>query len=128
MAGFGVEPAMVFDFGQMLNVPMERARLGTGKTVTFGGDSAGTTGFACGAAVTCRDSIAGPDELAFQYRNPYFNHRILSVGSETSIRIAGPAPPAHPGRPGLPGGLLHREHGLGLRPGRRARWPPPRTP
>lgn len=90
LAGFGVEPAMVFDFGQMLNVPMDRARLTPGKTVTFGGDSAGTTGFACGAAVSCRDSIAGPDELAFQYRDPYFNHQIVSVPSETSIQIAGP--------------------------------------
>ena len=90
MAGFGVEPPMVFDFGQMVNVPMERAPQGTGKTVTFGGNAAGATGFACAAAVTCRDSIAGPDELVFQYRNPSFNHQIVSVPSATSIVIAGP--------------------------------------
>jgi type IV pilus assembly protein PilW len=90
LAGFGVEPAMVFDFGEMLNVPMDRARRTAGKTVTFGGNSAGTTGFACGTAVSCRDSIAGPDELAFQYRDPYFNHQIVSVLSGTSIQIAGP--------------------------------------
>jgi type IV pilus assembly protein PilW len=90
MAGFGVEPPMAFDFGQMIDVPMERAPQGTGQTVTFGGDPGGTTGFACGAAVACRDAIDGPDELAFQYRNPYFNHRILAVESETSIRIQGP--------------------------------------
>jgi hypothetical protein len=90
MAGFGIEPSMVFDFGQMVNVPMERARRTAGKTVTFGGDSGGTTGFACTTAVSCRDSITGPDELVFQYRDPYFNHQIISVASETSIRIAGP--------------------------------------
>ena len=90
MAGFGIEPAMVFDFGQMIDVPMERAPQATGKTVTFGGDAAGTTGFPCAAAVTCRDSIAGPDELVFQYRNPAFNHQILRVPSATSMVIAGP--------------------------------------
>jgi type IV pilus assembly protein PilW len=94
MAGYGVEPAMVFDFGQMTNVPMERAPQGTGNTVTFGGDTGGTTGFACGAAVTCRDSITGPDELVFQYRNPAFNHQILPVAapSVNSLTIAGPLP------------------------------------
>jgi len=90
VAGYGVEPAMVFDFGQMTNVPMERAPQVPGKTVTFGGDASGSTGFACGSAVTCRDSIAGPDELAFQYRNPAFNHLITAVPSATSIEIAGP--------------------------------------
>jgi type IV pilus assembly protein PilW len=90
MAGYGVEPAMVFDFGQMTNVPMERAPQGAGKSVTFGGDSSGATGFACGPAVTCRDAIDGPDELVFQYRNPYFNHRILKVTSSTVIEILGP--------------------------------------
>lgn len=90
MAGFGIEPAMVFDFGQMTNVPMERAPQGTGKTVTFGGDSSGATGYPCSGAVTCRDAIDGPDELAFQYRNPYFSHRIVKVTSETQIEILGP--------------------------------------
>jgi type IV pilus assembly protein PilW len=90
LAGYGVEPAMVFDFGQMTNVPMERAPQGPGKTVTFGGNSSGSTGFACGAGVTCRDSVAGPDELVFQFRNPYFNHLITAVPSSTSITIAGP--------------------------------------
>jgi type IV pilus assembly protein PilW len=90
MAGYGVEPPMVFDLGQMTNVPVDRARQGTGETVTFGGDAGGITGFACAAPVTCRDSTTGPDELAFQYRNPAFNHPILAVPSDTSIEIAGP--------------------------------------
>jgi type IV pilus assembly protein PilW len=90
MAGYGVEPAMVFDFGQMVGVPMDRARQVAGKTVTFGGDSGGATGFACAGAVSCRDAIDGPDELAFQYRDPYFNHRITAVTSSNSIEIAGP--------------------------------------
>lgn len=90
MAGYGVEPAMVFDFGQMTNVPMDRALQVAGKTVTFGGDSSGATGFACGSAVNCRDAVDGPDELAFQYRDPYFNHLITAVTSSTSIQISGP--------------------------------------
>jgi type IV pilus assembly protein PilW len=90
MAGYGVEPSMVFDFGQMIGVPMERAPQGPGDVVTFGGDSAGTTGFACGSAVECRDDIAGPDQLAFQYRSPSFNHRISSATSATSLVIDGP--------------------------------------
>jgi type IV pilus assembly protein PilW len=90
MAGYGVEPAMVFDFGQMTDVPMERAPQGPSDLVTFGGDSAGTTGFACSSAVECRDDVAGPDQLAFQYRSPYFNHRIASVSSSTSLIIDGP--------------------------------------
>jgi type IV pilus assembly protein PilW len=95
VAGFGVEPAMVFDFGLMNGVPMERAPQGPGKTVSYGGASASgngsaETGFTCGSTVTCRDSIAGPDELAFQYRDPSFNHLVTSVVSATEIRIAGP--------------------------------------
>ena len=90
MAGYGTDPAMVFDFGQMTSVPMDRAPQGTGKTVTFGGSASGDTGFPCSALVSCRDSASGPDELAFQYRNPYFNHQILAVPSTSSIQIAGP--------------------------------------
>jgi type IV pilus assembly protein PilW len=90
LGGFGVEPAMAFDFGQMTNVPMDRAPRIAGKTVTFGGDPGGTTGFACAAPVNCRDSIDGPDELVFQYRNPAFNHAITSVASTTAIQISGP--------------------------------------
>jgi len=91
LAGFGVEPAMVFDLGLTDNVPMSRAPLGPGFDVRFGGDSAGTTGFPCATAVQCRDRIDAPDELAFQYRNPYFNHGILSADTG-SILVTGPLP------------------------------------
>jgi type IV pilus assembly protein PilW len=90
MAGFGIEPPMVFDFGQMTNVPIDRVPLAPGQTVTFGGDAAGATGFACAAPVTCRDRIDGPDEIAFQYRDPNFNHAIVSFPSQSSVTIAGP--------------------------------------
>ncbi len=90
MAGFGIEPPMVFDFGQMTGVPTDRTPQSSGRTVTFGGDSAAATGFACATAVTCRDRVDGPDEIAFQYRNPVFNHAIASFPSANSVVIAGP--------------------------------------
>jgi type IV pilus assembly protein PilW len=94
MAGYGVEPSMVFDFGLANDVPMYRAPQGPGLVVRFGGDSSGTTGFPCGTAVQCRDRIDGPDELAFQYRNPWFNHQLVSAPSTDTLVIAGPLPQA----------------------------------
>jgi type IV pilus assembly protein PilW len=89
VAGYGIEPAMVFDLGLMDPVPMERAPQGPGAAARFGGDSSGSTGFACAAPVQCRDRIDGPDELAFQHRNPYFNHPITSADTSALV-IAGP--------------------------------------
>jgi type IV pilus assembly protein PilW len=90
LAGFGVEPSMVFDFGLAADVPMDRAPQGPGLTVNFGGDSAGTSGFACATPVQCRDRTDGPDELAFQYRNPWFNRAVLAVPSTSQLVVAGP--------------------------------------
>jgi len=90
LAGFGVEPSMVFDFGYAADVPMDRAPQGPGLTVNFGGDSAGTSGFACATPVQCRDRTDGPDELAFQYRNPWFNRAVLAVPSTSQLVVAGP--------------------------------------
>jgi type IV pilus assembly protein PilW len=94
MAGYGVEPPMVFDFGLTDDVPMDRAPQGPGLVVRFGGDSSGSSGFACATPVQCRDRIDGPDELAFQYRSPWFNHPIVSVPSTNALVIAGPLPQA----------------------------------
>jgi len=85
-AGYGIEPPMVFDFGLMANVPMDRAPA-SGVAVNFGGDSGGISGFACAAPVTCRDHIDRPDELAFQYRDPYFN-RPVTAANQNSITIS----------------------------------------
>jgi len=82
-AGYGIEPPMVFDFGYMTNVPMDRAP--TGVAVNFGGGSTGVSGFACAAPVTCRDHIDQPDELAFQYRDPYFNRRLNSATQNSLV-------------------------------------------
>jgi len=84
LAGYGVEPPMVFDFGYMTNVPMDRAPA-IGVAVNFGGDTAGTSGFACAAPVTCRDHIDQPDELAFQYRDPYFNRRLITATQNSLV-------------------------------------------
>jgi type IV pilus assembly protein PilW len=90
MAGYGVEPSMVFDFGLASDVPMDRAPQGPGLVVNFGGDASGASGFACGTAVQCRDRIDGPDELAFQHRNPWFNHQLVSVPDANTLVLAGP--------------------------------------
>ncbi|HTP52586.1 MAG TPA: PilW family protein [Anaeromyxobacteraceae bacterium] len=85
-AAYGIEPPMVFDFGYMANVPMDRAPAG-GVPVNFGGDASGKSGFPCATPVTCRDSIVQPDELAFQYRDPYFN-RPLAAATPNSLTIS----------------------------------------
>ncbi len=85
-AGYGIEPPMVFDFGFTANVPMDRAPT-IGVPVNFGGDPAGKSGFACANPVTCRDHIDQPDELAFQYRDPYFN-RPLNNATLNSLTIS----------------------------------------
>ena len=90
LAGYGLDPTMAFDFGQATTV-MDRAPTGPGvPAVVFGGDAAGVTGFACAAPVQCRDSVNGPDELAFQYRSPYFNRPLVAVPDLDTLVIQGP--------------------------------------
>lgn len=81
MAGYGVDPSFAFDFGTMTNAPMDRAP---------GSALVRIPGYSCGAAVTCRDSATGPDELVFLSRNPYFNHALAAPPSTTQLTIAGP--------------------------------------
>ncbi|BDG04279.1 prepilin-type N-terminal cleavage/methylation domain-containing protein [Anaeromyxobacter oryzae] len=60
-AGFGIDPALAFDF----------------------------TTYQCAAPVTCRDSIAGPDEIVFYARDPLFKATISATPSATQLTIAG---------------------------------------
>jgi type IV pilus assembly protein PilW len=93
LAGYGLEPALSFDFGAIPNVVLDRAPPGAVASVA---------GYQCPAAVNCRDSIAGPDEVVFHYRSPSFM-RPLSAGpvgaTPGSISMWGPLnQPLHAGQ------------------------------
>ncbi len=98
-AGFGVDPALAFDFGPMNAVRMDRAYQGQ----TFSTSSAPTgAGAACGAL--CRDSTAGPDEIVFRSRDPAFGPHPLTVAATSAsvaLTFAGPVR-----SPLLPGQIL----------------------
>lgn len=79
-AGYGLEPTFAFDFGQAATV-MDRVPPGT--QVRFGG-------YACASAVTCRDSIAGPDELVFYARDPSFAYDLTGGVGSSSFTLTGP--------------------------------------
>jgi type IV pilus assembly protein PilW len=80
MAGYGVDPALAFDFGPTASVP--RANLVSPATQVQ------QSTHQCGAPVTCRDSTAGSDEVVFLSRNPAFSRRATAVDTG-SIRILG---------------------------------------
>ncbi len=83
MAGYGVDPGLAFDFGQLSNIVAPQAPLVGGATVR-------TLGYRCPADVACRDRANGSDEIVFYSRDPYFGHRVTGVGSATAISISGP--------------------------------------
>lgn len=82
VAGYGLEPTFAFDFGQA-NTIMDRVPAGT--QVRFGG-------YGCATPVTCRDSIAGPDELVFYARDPTFSKDLTGAVGAASLTLTGPAP------------------------------------
>jgi type IV pilus assembly protein PilW len=73
-AGYGIEPALAFDFGP-LNFPAQNPPVVT-------------QSYLCGAAVTCRDQIAGPDEVVFYSRDPSFSRLATAVTTNT-VTVAG---------------------------------------
>ena len=83
LAGFGIDPALAFDFGAQAVVNMDRAP--TGAAVS-------AASLACTSAVTCRDSTTGPDELVLAYRNPAFVRALAAAppAGGASLTIAGP--------------------------------------
>ena len=86
-AGFGVDPALVFDFGDMANVRMDRAAKGAAFSVTSADPKCTAT------PVACRDSTAGPDEISFLSRDPLFGPHPLMVAATSgsaTLKIAGP--------------------------------------
>jgi type IV pilus assembly protein PilW len=90
IAGYGVDPAMAFDFGQMANAPMDRAPTGTLVSLT---------GHACATPVQCRDSATRPDELVFLARDMFFNHAVTAAPTTSAVKIRGPLKvPLHKGQ------------------------------
>lgn len=84
MAGFGVDPPLVIDFGPADNLNMAQAPVMPGKTVR------NSPSYLCNAAVTCRDRVDGPDELVFYTRNQRFARTLSSVPDTNTINLAGP--------------------------------------
>ena len=78
-AGYGIHPSVTFDFGTIPQVTIEFASTGT---VAF-------TGKDCATAVTCRDSTAGSDQIAFYARDPYFVRALAQAPTSTQLVIAG---------------------------------------
>ena len=79
-AGYGMEPTLVFDFGQAATIQDE---VPTGDQVRFGG-------YNCTAPVNCRDSIAGPDEVVFYSRDPLWEKDLTGIVGVNSITLVGP--------------------------------------
>jgi type IV pilus assembly protein PilW len=85
MAGYGLDPSLAFVFGPSTSVPIAQSPKGVALPAPT------MPGFACPAAVTCRDSATGPDELVFQYRNPAFGHDVITASStSSSLKLRGP--------------------------------------
>ena len=83
MAGYGIDPDYAFDFGPQPTTRQDRAPA----TADL---SAASTFPGC-TAISCRDSIAGSDEIVFRYRNPSFVRSLAAAPTGgTSITIAGP--------------------------------------
>lgn len=83
VAGFGVDPALAFDFGAQAAVRMNRGLPGS----TFASAS-----LACDTPVSCRDSITGSDEVVFLSRDPLFGHvlRAAALTTSNTLSISGP--------------------------------------
>ena len=86
-AGFGVDPALVFDFGEMAAVRIDRAAKGAAFAAATADDNCKTK------PVECRDSTTAADELSFLSRDPLFGpHPLLAplTAGASSLKMAGP--------------------------------------
>jgi type IV pilus assembly protein PilW len=85
VAGYGVDPAYVLDFGDTTLVPQQK--LTGGQKLTY------FKSYACPVAVRCRDQKAGPlsantDEIVFATRSPMFSRPVVSA-SAVEIHVRG---------------------------------------
>jgi len=75
-AGYGVDPALVFDFGEMAAVP---------RTALFGYGRGYNLSHACADPVRCRDRTDGSDEVVFYARDPMFSRPVISVAANQIV-------------------------------------------
>ncbi len=78
-AGYGIHPSVTFDFGNIPQITVEFASPGT---VAYNGKD-------CPTAVSCRDSVAGSDQIAFYARDPYFVRALAAAPTATQLVVAG---------------------------------------
>lgn len=80
LAGYGMEPTLVFDVGPIANTVQDRMPVNS--TARFGG-------YLCDDA-DCRDHNDAPDELVFYSRDPDFSRGVTSVSA--NLVVLGPSP------------------------------------
>lgn len=78
-AGYGIHPAVALDFGTVPQAVLDSV------SPTF----VAVQGRDCGASVSCRDRIDGPDEIAFYARDPYFVRALYAQPTTSQITITG---------------------------------------
>jgi type IV pilus assembly protein PilW len=83
MAGYGIDPAVAFDFGPQASIRMARAPEGS---------VVAATSFKCNSAVSCRDSTTGPDEIVFLARDPGFGYPLAQgyASGSSQLVLTGP--------------------------------------
>jgi len=85
-AGYGVDPALVFDFGEMASVPRSRlGAYGRGYNLSWACTAAHGLSWAGNQPVRCRDSEVGSDEAVFYARDPMFSRPIFSATAGTLL-------------------------------------------
>ncbi len=92
MAGYGVDPNLVFDFGPQV-WPVPRTGAPT-NAVIF--DTSST--HACASGITCRDRTDGPDELVFYSRNPLFSRTLTAFPGNNLVFRGGLTRPLYKGQ------------------------------
>lgn len=92
MAGYGIDPNLVFDFGPQAQ-PVPRTDVPT-NAVIFDA----TSTYACASAVTCRDRTDGSDEVVFYSRNPLFSRTITSFAGASLVFRGGLTRPIYRGQ------------------------------
>jgi type IV pilus assembly protein PilW len=92
MAGYGVDPNLVFDFGPQ-GLPVPRTGAPT-NAVIFNNKST----YLCDSAITCRDRTDSADEIVFYSRNPLFSRTITTFAGTNLVFRGGLTRPLYKGQ------------------------------
>jgi len=93
-AGFGVDPALVFDFGPIADMP---------RSAMFGYAKGAMTSYLCGerGPVRCRDrtdASDGSDELVFYSRDPEFSRPVATADTSSIVMVGDLRQPLYEGQ------------------------------